>query len=405
MRVLKAQVYNPENEAFTDIELPASYEELEDTLQMINGTNESCAVNVKYFLGDVDFLQGKEVLSCSLYEMNYFATLIDKMQEHEQLQFAGLVECYDPEYPQMKEITNLALNAPTLDCYHAPATSDKDLGEFCIENELLPQLADLESLSDEQYDWVCEHLDKEKIGKEMREQEHGVFTSAGYFVKNEEIKQLYDGNPEVPKPCDYIFRLELALIPNGDEPNDQNTISLKLPAAQADIQRTLEEIGAKSMDDCCFYGYESLVVPQLADCYGDNEDFDALNHLAERINRFDNDNLVKFKAMLEAVECKDIETAIVVYEHIDEFTLDRGCTTAADYVDKVLQNLDLPMKEQFSFYLSKDGYGKALMQYNGVDVTSYGMLIPDDGLRLSELLQKGLSEQLQNQNTEMTMSI
>lgn len=37
-----------------------------------------------------------------------------------------------PEYPQMKEITNLALNAPTLDCYHAPATSDKDLGEFCI---------------------------------------------------------------------------------------------------------------------------------------------------------------------------------------------------------------------------------------------------------------------------------
>lgn len=74
----------------------ASYEELEDTLQMINGTNESCAVNVKYFLGDVDFLQGKEVLSCSLYEMNHFATLIDKMQEHEQLQFAGLVECYDP---------------------------------------------------------------------------------------------------------------------------------------------------------------------------------------------------------------------------------------------------------------------------------------------------------------------
>ncbi|GEM_PF-4197690 len=35
MRILKAQVYNPENEAFTDIELPASYEELEDTLQMV----------------------------------------------------------------------------------------------------------------------------------------------------------------------------------------------------------------------------------------------------------------------------------------------------------------------------------------------------------------------------------
>jgi len=35
MRVLKAQVYNPENEAFTDIELPANYKELEDALQSL----------------------------------------------------------------------------------------------------------------------------------------------------------------------------------------------------------------------------------------------------------------------------------------------------------------------------------------------------------------------------------
>ena len=135
-------------------------------------------------------------MPCSLYEMNYFATLVDKMQEHEKAHFSGLVEAEGSEYPNMKEIINLALNAPTLDCNHAPATSDKDLGEFCIENELLPELADLENLSDEQYDWVCSHLDKEKIGKEMREQEQGVFTSAGYFVKNEEIKPLYDGTPK-----------------------------------------------------------------------------------------------------------------------------------------------------------------------------------------------------------------
>ena len=107
----------------------------------------------------------------------------------------------------------------------------------------------------------------------------------------------------------------------------------------------------------------------------------------------------------KGMQCKDIETALSVYEKMDKFTLDRSCTTATHYVDKVLENLDLPMKEQFSFYLSKDGYGKALMQYNGVDVTSYGMLIPDEGIRLSELLQKDLSEQLQNQNTEMTISM
>lgn len=399
MRILKAQVYNPENEAFADIELPASYEELEDALQMINCSSENCAADIKYFLGDMNLFENKEMLSCSLYEMNYFASLVDKMEDYEKVKFAGLVEAEGSEYLNMKEIINLALNAPTLDCYHAPVTSDKDLGEFYIDNELLPQLADLDSLTDEQYDWVCDRLDKEKIGKEMREQEHGVFTYAGYFVKNEEIKQLYNGDPVVPKPCDYIFRLELALIPEGDEPNDQNTLNLKLPASVADVQRALEEIGAKSMEDCCFYGYECMVVPQLADCYTDNDDFNVLNHLAEKIKRFNGDELAKYKAMLEAAQCKDIETALSVYEKMDKFILDRSCTTATDYVDKVLESLDLPMKEQFSFYLSKDGYGKALMQYNGVDTTSYGMLIPDDGIRLSEQIKK------QTPSIEMTMSM
>lgn len=399
MRVLSAQVYNAENEAFADIDLPASYEELEDTLQILNGSNESCTADIRCFSGDMSLLENKTVQSCSLYEMNYFASLVDKMEDYQKVQFAGLVEAESSEHPEMKEIINLALNAPGLNCYHAPVTTDKDLGEFYIDNELLPQLADLESLTDEQYDWVCDHLDKEKIGREMREQEHGVFTYAGYFVKNEEIKQLYEGNPILPKPCDYIFRLELALIPDGDEPNDQNTLSLKLPACVADVQRALEEIGAESMADCCFYGYESLVVPQLADCYGDNEDFKALNHLAEKINRFNSIDLVKFNAMLESVQCQDIETAITVYEKMEVFTLDRNCTTATDYVNEVLKGLDLPMKEELNFYLCKDGYGKALMKHNGVNNTSYGMLIPNDGISLSDQIQK------QTNGMEMTMSM
>lgn len=399
MRVLKAQVYNSQNEAFADIELPASYEELEDTLQMLNGSNENCTADIRYFLGEVKLLENKTVQSCSLFEMNYFATLVDNMDDYQKLQFAGLAEAESSGTPTMKELINLALNIPTLDCYYAPATSDKDLGEFYIDNELLPQLADLESLTDEQYEWVRDHLDEEKIGREMREQEKGVFTCAGYFVKNEEIKQLYDGNPIVPKPCDYIFRLELALIPQGDEPNDQNTLSLKIPTSQADMQRALEEIGADSMDDCCFYGYESLVVPQLADCYGDNEEFDSLNLLAEKINRLNGDELVKYKAMLEAAQCQDIGTAITIYEKMDDFALERSCTTAADYADKMLDSTNLPIKEQLSTYLAKDGYGKAVMQHNGVDNTSYGMLIPDNGIRLSEQMQ------MQNNDMEMIISM
>lgn len=399
MRILKARVYNAENEAYADIELPASYEELQDILQMVNCSNENCVADIQSFHDDFNSLEHKTIQPCSLYELNYFATLVNNLDDYQKMQFAGLVEVESSEYPTMKELINLALNIPSLDCYHAPAISDKDLGEFYIDNELLPQLADFENLPDEQCKWVCEHLDAEKFGREMREMEKGVFTCVGYFIKNEEVKQLYDGNPIIPKPCDYIFRLELALIPEGDEPNDQHTLNLKLPASVADVQRALEEIGAKSMEDCCFYGYESLVVPQLADCYGDNEEFETLNILANKINRLDKDELAQYKAMLEAVECKDIETAVSVYEKMEDFTLDRNGMTASDYVDKVLDSLDLPLKEQFDFYLSKDGYGKALMKHNGVDQTSYGLLIPNAGIRLSEQIKE------QSQDMDMTMSM
>ena len=98
---------------------------MEETLQMVHGSNKSCSADIKYFLGDMNLLENKEMLSCSLYEMNYFASLVDKMQDYEQVKFTGLVEAEASEYPNMKEIINLALNAPTLDCYHAPATSDK----------------------------------------------------------------------------------------------------------------------------------------------------------------------------------------------------------------------------------------------------------------------------------------
>ena len=130
MRVLMAQVYNPKNEALTDIGLPASFEEMEDALHIINTTAKECTADIHYFLGDFNPLENKTVQPCSLYELNYFATLFGQLQEYEQLQFIGLVECTDTEYPEMKEVINLALNVPKLDCHHAPATTDKEIGEI-----------------------------------------------------------------------------------------------------------------------------------------------------------------------------------------------------------------------------------------------------------------------------------
>lgn len=388
MRILMAEVYNPQTQRFAEIGLPASYEEMKDALQVINASNEECIADIQEFLGKFKLLNNKSIKPSNLYELNYFASLFSEMQEYEQIQFMGLLESFEKESPEIKEVINLALNMSKLDCYKVSATTDTDLGRFYIDNELIPQLDNLESLTDEQYDWICTHLDEEHIGREMREQEKGVFTRVGYLVKNQEIAQLYDERPVIPQPADYVFCLELSKIFEREEVKEQNTVSLKLPASESEIEIALETIGAENILDCCFEGYESVVIPQLTEIYGDSNDFNIINQIAKDITKLDDDSIVLYKSMLESVKCSDFQTAEAVYGEMEKFTLEKEHIEPSDYVDKVLKCIDIPLKEELDFYLSKDEYGRALMHHDGVEKTAYGMLIPKNGITLSNQIQK-----------------
>ena len=243
----------------------------------------------------------------------------------------------------------------------------------------------MDSLSDEQFQWVCDHLDLSKIGKEVREQEQGAFVSGGYIILNEEIKQLYDGNPVLPQPKDYIFKVELAQIPMGDEPNDEYTVSLKLPATEEEISSKLKELDLDSLHDCCFYGYESTI-PQLCDVLTDTSELSTLNTLAKNLSAIPKEDITKYKAMLGAVECKDVSTAVAIYEKMDDFKLDTNCNCPTDYAKKVMAAVEVPMKKELMCYLSQNGYGTALMQRDGAEQTPYGVIVPDSGISIKEQL-------------------
>ena len=75
MRALTAELYNPENEMSTRIILPASYEEMQDALQRIKGNAHDCVADIQNFLDGIEPLGNKTLQSCSLYELNHFATL------------------------------------------------------------------------------------------------------------------------------------------------------------------------------------------------------------------------------------------------------------------------------------------------------------------------------------------
>ena len=84
------------------------------------------------------------------------------------------------------------------------------------------------------------------------------------MANNEEIKQLYNVKTIIPIPKDYRCCLEHAEIPKNDQPNDSNTITLKLPAKDREIAKALAELNINDISESCFYSFESETIPQLA---------------------------------------------------------------------------------------------------------------------------------------------
>lgn len=379
-KVMQAKLCDNRGKLYANIELPATFEELEDCLEKIHGTSENCKVISAECLMEYDLLAEKELESCSLYEFNYFATAVENLDEVDQQRFEALtiLSCKNNTIT-VNELINIAMNLNEIDMHYIPVLNDKELGDFYIDNEFLPQL---DNLPTDKADWMMSHIDSKKVGKEMREQENGIYCGRGYAVLNEELKQLYNGNFPVPKPKGYVFRLEIAKAPIGDIPNDEYTVTLTLPASDCDIITAVKKTGASTPQECVFYAYESTI-PQLEEKFEDMSDLYTLNELARKIETMKAcGDIPKYKAMLSTLDKFNLQTALEVTEYQSEFILECECDTPSEYAMKMLKDIELPLKEELLLNLFDYGYGTALMQKNGVEKTCYGMLVPYSGLTL-----------------------
>ena len=385
-KVMQAELCNKSGKLYANIELPATFEEMEDCLEKLHSTSEDSKVISAECLMEYDLLAEKELEPCSLYELNHFTALVENLDEVDQQQFEALtvITCKN-DTVTISELINLAMNLNEIDMNYIPVLNDMELGDFYIDNEFVSQL---DNLPKEKGDWLLSHIDCEKVGKEMREQENGIYCGRGYAVVNEELKQLYNGNFSVPQSKNYVFRLEIAKSPIGDIPNDEHTVTLTLPANDTDIITAVKKAGVSTPQGCVFYEYESTI-PQLEEEFEDMSDLYTLNELARKIETMKAcGDIPKYKAMLSTLDKFNLHTALEVTEYLSECTLECGCETPSEYAIKMLKDIDMPLKDDLLFYLSTDGYGTALMQKNGVEKTPYGMLVPLSGVTLSMQMEQ-----------------
>ena len=285
----------------------------------------------------------------SLEEANALAQRLADLDDTELAIVGGLADMEQKPLDQPFPLSRLIDLAYSTDCCHLVkgVVTDAQLGRFCAENGFVPAL---DGLPDE----VFELLDFERIGREFRESEGGVFTQLGYVQRHDELQQMYKTLNLALKSPTYTILTETYGGAQVEFPFPANDPMGTEPVRCADC-----------------------AAPSLIGLTGGMETVDLL---ARRLAGMEPQELTAYKALLEAVDCKDLSDAERLVESLEEYiftpSLNSPEEVAEDELGVILCEESIP---QLIPYVDLRGYGQALIEQRGCVLTPYGLLEREDG--------------------------
>ena len=300
--------------------------------------------------------------------LNALAERLASLSEQQRTAFEGLVRLESSRSGVIPLRTFAALAEQAEHCQVVPeATDDASLGRIYAANGSIPEVKDVP-------DRVFELLDFQLLGRRVRQSEGGIFTRQGYVVPDGNWKPAEGQEPRsAPEAPTSFFRLELQL---GEE-----RAELTLPAGQ-ELVEVRDQMDAVGISNCTVTAFHSRV-PQLPAAWATPEQLDTLNCLAIRLTVLEDREplkLIKYKAVLEASPPTSLEDAMALTERLDAYNLNWAAASPEDVARGELrrsmgeENADLLCR-----YLNLYGYGEALIQRYGGELTDYGLLTRVDG--------------------------
>ena len=266
--------------------------------------------------------------------------------------------------------------------------TDEDLGKFYVKNGFRD---DLDALPDSAYAL----LDYAKIGKQMREDESGVFTPHGYVVRTEELQPLPEHEPQ--RDINYMIRLTLM-----NHENEQRTAVLDLPATEARLLEVQKELDAPEWFDAQFTACDAIV-PRLNTMLTDVEDLPRINELAKSLQELKaNGQLTKIKAVIGATKCESLDDVFDRLEKLPQYCFETKIRDSdalvRDELEFVLGGKDADLIYK---HLNREAYAEDVLKQYGAEITPYGMVNREDFGPLHE----PISEQQQEQTQEPQMGM
>ena len=381
----------PNSEAYAKLDLPASPWELWDALDKVRlQTDDILYMEIEGYDAFEYLSPHLDGLDISINELNDLASLLSALDEVQEAAFEGLfsMEMQRKVNANGGVITlqDLAVSAKT-DCYHVvEAADDAQLGRFYAENDFVPEL---DGVSNE----VFEMLDFAGIGRTMRCGENGVFVDSLYVLRDGELTTAPPIQKTLPEKPGYLFRLTLGL---HSDIGDARTVTLDLPAAEAELLDAQEQLGTLNWENTVVLNYDGILpnAAVFADLPSELEEFNAFTKAARDIPRFE---VPKLKALLEQFDVRDIETALFLTEHLADYVLTPDLSSPQETaIDRLRFMTDDHSAELLLSHVNLYAYGCDLIKEDNATLSPYGLLHRAD-------YQPMLSPMQETQKMEMKM--
>ena len=395
-QVYLAKADVPNNDAYATLDLPASPWEVVDALDKVRlNEGEQLYMEIEDYDAFEYLSPHLDGLDISLNELNDLAALLSALDEVQEVAFEGLFSIEVQRKVNanggvitLQDLRDLAVSAKT-DCYHVvDAADDAQLGRFYAENEFIPEL---DGVSNE----VFEMLDFAGIGRMMRCSENGVFVGSLYVLRDGELTTAPPVQKALPGKPGYLFRLTLGLHPDI---GDARTVTLDLPAAEAELLDAQEQLGTLNWENTVVLNYDGIL-PNAAFFADLPTELEAFNEFAKAVQDipFPEKQLPKLKALLKQFEVQDIETAMGLTEHLDDYVLTPEISSPQETaIDQLHFMTDDHSAELLLSHVNLYAYGCDLIREDNAVLSPYGLLHRAD-------YQPMLSPMQETQKMEMKM--
>ena len=386
----------PNNEAYAKLDLPASPWELWDALDKVRlQTDDILYMEIEDYDAFEYLSPHLDGLDISLNELNDLAAQLAALDEVQEAAFEGLFSMEVQKKVNtnggvitLQDLRDLAVSART-DCYHVvDAADDAQLGRFYAENEFIPEL---DGVSNE----VFEMLDFAGIGRMMRCSENGVFVNSLYVLRDGELTTAPPVQKALPGKPGYLFRLTLGLHPDI---GGNRTTELDLPASEEALAAAQEQLGTLNWENTVVLNYDGIL-PNAAFFADLPSELEAFNEFTKAVHdmSFPEKQLPKLKALLEQFEVQDIETAMGLTEHLDDYVLTPEISSPQETaIDQLHFMTDDHSVELLISHVNLYAYGCDLIREDNAVLSPYGLLHRAD-------YQPMLSPMQETQKMEMKM--